>query len=200
MTIKTHMHLSGPCSVFQSPSSSITVIQQRAPYAPGQFKSFAQNLSEWIKATGFKDVIVLSGLDAGKQLGAHSLPQQRVRFIAMSSSGSQQEAASSAGTSDLDAYEQRCRELSWPVLEDFTPTEAEAEAASANGGHHTSPSPEAPSGEGVSYGSMFGIDNGLERGQWWGPGKAYRKTAFWKMAEALKVGDFTPLPGCPDIK
>lgn len=178
--------------MFQSPSSSITVIQQRAPYAPGQLKTFAQNLSEWIKATGFKDVIVLSGLDAGKQLGAHSLPQQRVRFIAMASSGSQQEAASSAGTSDLNAYEQRCRELSWPVLEDFTPTEGEV---SANGGHHASPSPEAPSGEGVSYGSMFGIDNGLERGQWWGPGKAYRKTAFWKMVEALKVGDIASLPG-----
>lgn len=179
------------CAVFQGSSGSITVIQQRAPYAPGRLKAYAQNLSEWVKRSGFQSVVVLSGLDAGKQLAGHSLPQQRIRYIATSADGSQGESATSAemGTRSV-GFERKCEKLGWPVLEDLAPSEGDSGA----NGHRQE---ETSSSNGTSYGSMFGVEGpgatGLERGQWWGSGKAYQKTAFWKMLEALKASLVGPL-------
>ncbi|GAQ78007.1 hypothetical protein KFL_000060740 [Klebsormidium nitens] len=173
--------MSTSLEVFQSSSGSITIVQQRAPYAPGRLKAYAQNLSEWVKRSGFQKVVVLSGLDAGKQLAGHSLPQQRVRYTAATAAVSQDERATSAETGPGSVgLERKCEELGWPILEDLAPSEG----PNGHGQEETS------SSNGTSYGSMFGIEGsgatGLERGQWWGPGKAYQRTAFWKMSEALK--------------
>ncbi|CAN0311152.1 unnamed protein product, partial [Ectocarpus fasciculatus] len=48
--------------------SGVTVLQQRGAVLPGEERSFAAELVEWARQSGFKDVLALTGADAAEGL------------------------------------------------------------------------------------------------------------------------------------
>eukprot|EP00850_Spirogloea_muscicola_P019942 SM000203S06118 [mRNA] locus=s203:22693:24405:+ [translate_table: standard] len=98
-------------AVFQDGGSGVTVVQQRAPVRLGFAEDFADRFAAWAAAARFREVVILSGADAGKRL-AEQMHGEQVRILS---------------TATPDGSDVRATEQGWQILEQY----AEAAAAAA---------------------------------------------------------------------
>jgi len=71
--------------VFFSAECALTVIQQRGPVIRGKCNTFTTNLIEWIQASQFKQVILLSSADASHRIDPQIIDSIQLRYITTSS-------------------------------------------------------------------------------------------------------------------
>ncbi|GFR65983.1 proteasome assembly chaperone 2 [Elysia marginata] len=64
----TSCKMSTCCEVYESTSSQVVVIQQRAPFVKGRRKEYAEWLSAWIKKHNFYQVAILTSTFAQERL------------------------------------------------------------------------------------------------------------------------------------
>ncbi|XP_074338037.1 uncharacterized protein LOC141675226 [Apium graveolens] len=93
---------------YESPTNSLSFIQQRSPVVKGMMLEYAKNLADFAAANGKKHVVVLSSLDFG-----------RWQTIDMSS-GLQIYYLSSA---NMDGTDDDCERLGWKRLQDYNPAQ-----------------------------------------------------------------------------
>jgi len=72
--------LSTAIEVYQIQHKRITFVQQRSPVIRGHNRIFAKNLTEWIKNSGFREIILLVSADATYRNDAQLFGQQ-LRYI-----------------------------------------------------------------------------------------------------------------------
>lgn len=97
-----------PLQAYESPSSGLTLVQQRSPVVKGMMVEYAKNLADFAATIGKKHVVVLSGLDFG-----------RLQRIDMSS-GLQIYYLSSTSVDGTDDY---CEQLGWKRLQEYNPAQ-----------------------------------------------------------------------------
>ncbi|KAJ4716427.1 Proteasome assembly chaperone 2 [Melia azedarach] len=97
-----------PLQAYESPSSGLTLVQQRSPVVKGMMVEYAKKLADFAAASGKKHVVMLSGLDFG-----------RLQRIDMSS-GLQIYYLSSASADGTDDY---CEQLGWKRLQEYNPSQ-----------------------------------------------------------------------------
>ncbi|KAK3257284.1 hypothetical protein CYMTET_33623 [Cymbomonas tetramitiformis] len=88
--------------LYSDSKRTIVCLQQRAPAMPGRSRAFAKNLSKWISASKFKDVIVLAGVEAAWRTEQRIGLGFQLRYVCSSSDGKLE----------------RCEALGWKLLED----------------------------------------------------------------------------------
>eukprot|EP00899_Mesostigma_viride_P012247 jgi/Mesvir1/21022/Mv08074-RA.1 len=86
--------------VFHDKERSLTVVQQRTPFARGQKDVFAADFVTWAKSIGFCRVVLSLGLDATFRVDKH-LGDRRIHYQA----------------SSADGRDDTCEDLSWSLLD-----------------------------------------------------------------------------------
>lgn len=92
--------------VYEAIEYGLRVVQQRAPVVKGTMLKFAKNLALWASSCNAKQIIILSGLDASKQL-RHDIGSAQVRYFS---------------TANPDGMDEQCEKLGWKMFEDFLPS------------------------------------------------------------------------------
>eukprot|EP00727_Mastigamoeba_balamuthi_P001144 m51a1_g11026 hypothetical protein (244) ;mRNA; f:414069-414965 len=67
--------LSSSLEIRTDSQSSVTLIQQRAPPAPGRAMEFGRDVVAWASTLGFKELVVLVSGDAGRVTSARDTPR-----------------------------------------------------------------------------------------------------------------------------
>ncbi|GAB6032227.1 Proteasome assembly chaperone 2 [Chamberlinius hualienensis] len=77
-------NLSTSCEIFRCTGSSTFIIQQRSPIINGCGKDFRFHLKDWIKRSGFKSVVILTGSFAHFRSDAELAESSLCRFLSSS--------------------------------------------------------------------------------------------------------------------
>ncbi|XP_068655025.1 uncharacterized protein [Aristolochia californica] len=93
--------------VYDSPSNSSTLVQQRSPIIKGMMLEFAKNVANFAAVTGKKHVFVLSSLDSGKRHKIDFSNYMQIYYL------------SSINPNGTDA---ECEKLGWKKLEEYDPS------------------------------------------------------------------------------
>ncbi|KAI9090461.1 PAC2 family-domain-containing protein [Phlyctochytrium arcticum] len=89
--------------VFQGTISGkqYSVIQIRSPVIKKRAIAFAQDFADWIASTGFKNIVLLSGLDAGRR-NDQQMSASRLRHFSTDRASTYREALEKAGIRELE--------------------------------------------------------------------------------------------------
>eukprot|EP00850_Spirogloea_muscicola_P009130 SM000050S17055 [mRNA] locus=s50:632392:634358:+ [translate_table: standard] len=178
-------------AVFQDGGSGVTVVQQRAPVRLGFAEDFADRFAAWAVAARFREVVILSGADAGKRLPeqmhgrGHFGHREQVRILS---------------TAAPDASDARATERGWRALEQYAEAAAAAAIAASSApilAGSADAAAERPSASSGGRGEHIAVtnDGDAERDDGFGPRPPpgveprlqIEGTMFWRMFHCCKA-------------
>lgn len=92
--------------VYEELDNNFRIVQQRAPIIKGTMLKFAKNFAVWASNNNTKEVIIVSGVDAGKR-SMQDVGSSPISYIS---------------TANQDGTDQRCEQLGWKKFEHFLPS------------------------------------------------------------------------------
>ncbi|KAJ0880716.1 putative proteasome assembly chaperone 2 [Helianthus annuus] len=97
-----------PLEAYESPSSALTLIQQRSPVVKGMMVEFAKNLANFAVASGKKHVVILSSLDFGRWQTVDMSSGLPIHYLS---------------NTNVDGADDKCEKLGWKKMKEYDPNQ-----------------------------------------------------------------------------
>lgn len=95
-----------PLEAYESPSSALTLIQQRSPVVKGMMIEYAKNLANFAAACGKKHIVILSSLDFGRWQTIDMSSGQQIYYLS---------------NTNVDGADDECEKLGWKRMKEYDP-------------------------------------------------------------------------------
>lgn len=97
-----------PLEAYESPSSALTLIQQRSPVVKGMMIEYAKNLANFAAACGKKHIVILSSLDFGRWQTIDMSSGQQIYYLS---------------NTNVDGADDECEKLGWKRMKEYDPNQ-----------------------------------------------------------------------------